>query len=571
MARSRILSAGKRALLALALICAATPTLAQQAGTLSSMPFASTPFSGSELIYLVQNGISVKTTIAALAIPGATLGFGVQSALGGPLNGSGGLVGYSGALGTPTQGILTNATVATAAPGTNTTQIASTAFVAAASQSSQYNILTNAALKLLASSSIPANSLVYRQGFYAAGDGGGAYYNYSSSACSLNAGAGDNGSQVQALTSGCWIAVWDKIGLTPYVFGAYGNNTNDDTVAVNAWLAATMVKGVGFCAAGHYKVTSTVNFSWPLTGAVINGAGAINCVLDASATTAAYFTVLAANGTSAFYGAIRDIGFYTAHAGPGLQVGLANFVDAFNSLELTNIYVSNTNTASGSSALQMNYVVQGSYRNLTLVGSNSITNGDALQCTQCVSNNFIGGAFSTASVAVHLSGFSNTNVFLAPDLENMCTLIVSTGANIVSNSFYTPKAGAFLGGCASTKYLSAGGGGGNVIDNPELGGFASIAAAFSGTNTGWFWRSARYVLSPQPTLPATGVAWVNNTGSNVIITFFAGALSQVANSCTAAFSNGLASTGVITIYVAPGCSVTPTYTAGLGWYVQFVP
>lgn len=52
--------------IALSLFCGG-PALAQQAGTVTSMPFASTPLNGSELIYLVQNGVSSKITIGNLA------------------------------------------------------------------------------------------------------------------------------------------------------------------------------------------------------------------------------------------------------------------------------------------------------------------------------------------------------------------------------------------------------------------------------------------------------------------------------------------------------------------------
>jgi hypothetical protein len=50
-----------RALL-VALFLAPIAALAQQPGTVSTMPFASTPFSGSELIYVVQGGVSKKIT-----------------------------------------------------------------------------------------------------------------------------------------------------------------------------------------------------------------------------------------------------------------------------------------------------------------------------------------------------------------------------------------------------------------------------------------------------------------------------------------------------------------------------
>ncbi len=76
----------------------------------------------------------------------------------------------------------------------NTTQVSGIAFTS-----------TNASLKAIAVP--PQDPQVVRGGFYAIGDGGGAFYNYVTSACSISAGAGDDGSQVAPTSgSGCWIA-----------------------------------------------------------------------------------------------------------------------------------------------------------------------------------------------------------------------------------------------------------------------------------------------------------------------------------------------------------------------------
>lgn len=66
-----------------------------------------------------------------------------------------------------------------------------------------FEVTTNAALKAL---STAAASSVTRIGFYTQGDVPPVHYSASASACSLNGGAGDNGSQVQSSDSKCWIA-----------------------------------------------------------------------------------------------------------------------------------------------------------------------------------------------------------------------------------------------------------------------------------------------------------------------------------------------------------------------------
>lgn len=59
----------RKLLLALAAITALdviAGTAQQQPSTVSNMPFASVPFNGSELLYVVQSGVSKKTTIGAV-------------------------------------------------------------------------------------------------------------------------------------------------------------------------------------------------------------------------------------------------------------------------------------------------------------------------------------------------------------------------------------------------------------------------------------------------------------------------------------------------------------------------
>ena len=79
------------------------------------------------------------------------------------------------------------------------------------------------------------SSSIYRAGFNTAGDGGAATYSYSSSPCSLNSGAGDNGSQVQAtgIGSGCWLADLTQ-GVTLEMFGGKGDGSTDNLAAFNA-------------------------------------------------------------------------------------------------------------------------------------------------------------------------------------------------------------------------------------------------------------------------------------------------------------------------------------------------
>jgi hypothetical protein len=94
-------------------------------------------------------------------------------------------------------------------------------------------VANNTALKTLGTGGlVSGQATVFRQGFLTAGDGGSAFYVYSSSACSLNAGAGDNGSQVAASSGGCWLV--DLNGQPPnvLVWGADKTGAADSTAAV---------------------------------------------------------------------------------------------------------------------------------------------------------------------------------------------------------------------------------------------------------------------------------------------------------------------------------------------------
>ncbi len=98
---------------------------------------------------------------------------------------------------------------------------------------------------------------------YASGQGAPPlYYKPSNSACSLNAGAGDNGSQVAAADGKCWLAVF----LAEYnvlQFGAIGDASTDNAAAIRAAVAAAGNRPV-FLPVGQYRMCSEVTSSVPI-------------------------------------------------------------------------------------------------------------------------------------------------------------------------------------------------------------------------------------------------------------------------------------------------------------------
>lgn len=79
---------------------------------------------------------------------------------------------------------------------------------------------------------------VVRGGWAAPGDGGAATYVWSASACSLNAGAGDGGSQAPAAGGGCWTLDPGHADSDVRVWGAVCDKSTDDTAAFNAAVAS---------------------------------------------------------------------------------------------------------------------------------------------------------------------------------------------------------------------------------------------------------------------------------------------------------------------------------------------
>jgi hypothetical protein len=124
-----------------------------------------------------------------------------------------------------------------------------------------------AALQALA----PTAPTVRRAGYHAPGDGGAAIYNYSPAACSLNAGAGDHGSQIQASGGGCWIVDAPPTGLDVRVWGAVADGATDAGPAINAALKATAGIPVVIPAtpAGFYVNTTIIDLT-NLVGTAFN-------------------------------------------------------------------------------------------------------------------------------------------------------------------------------------------------------------------------------------------------------------------------------------------------------------
>lgn len=101
---------------------------------------------------------------------------------------------------------------------------------------------------------------VSRQGFSFPGDAPPMVYNASTSACSLNAGAGDGGSQVPSADGKCWVANLPAEGGDIRIWGANANGAADATAAVRAAIAA-MGSNPVLVPAGTFVLTDMISLN----------------------------------------------------------------------------------------------------------------------------------------------------------------------------------------------------------------------------------------------------------------------------------------------------------------------
>lgn len=121
----------------------------------------------------------------------------------------------------------------------------------------------NTALSALASTY--ATSVV-RLGFAAAGDAPAVTYTPSGSACSLNAGAGDGGSQIPTADGKCWVANTIQT-VDPRIWGAKEDCATDDTAAIQAavnYALAVPTQAKTLTMTGASLLTSSVLINRPV-------------------------------------------------------------------------------------------------------------------------------------------------------------------------------------------------------------------------------------------------------------------------------------------------------------------
>jgi hypothetical protein len=266
------------------------------------------------LQYTNASGFGCNSTIAT---SGANANITSLTGLTTPISVGQGGTGATTSTGSGAVVLGTSPTIAT--PTISSPVITGTATVGAASF--YPTVGTNAALQAL---STVTTSTVTRLGFYSVGDAPPLVYTASGSACSLNAGNGDNGSQVKSADSKCWIANLGFGEADVREWGAKHDNVNDDTSAIQAASNFLIASGGGviYVPQGAYKTTSTITLGAHVS---IRGDGElVSTFYPTTAVTGAVFSYLPGTFTTSNI-VISDIGV----------LGNATTINAFSFQNLT--------------------------------------------------------------------------------------------------------------------------------------------------------------------------------------------------------------------------------------------
>ena len=241
------------------------------------------------------------------------------------------------------------------------------------------HVATNAALTALSTATAPS---VIRDAYAANGDAPSLRYYSSGSACSLNAGAGDGGSQIASADSKCWLADFPATGVDVRAFGAKCDGATNDTTAIQ----------------------NAINYSGNANSiAVIIPASASGCVASVSIT--------AANNIP-----IRGNGWTTIAAGGSklkapnltssvLTIGTVGGISVEGVLFIGNATAASSYTSSVPPLIYLNGASGGNPNNVTFKNVGAIYGYDAVTISNAGAFRWIGGSVRDFThSAVHLTG-----------------------------------------------------------------------------------------------------------------------------------------------------------------------
>jgi hypothetical protein len=314
---------------------------------------------------------------------------------------------------------------------------------------------------------------VQRLGFTTKGDVAPIFYLPSNAPCSLNAGAGDNGSQVQSADGKCWVAPFPSNGADVGQFGAKSDGATDDSAAILAAIAWAATNGgiVNF-PSGQTNFASTLTIGNGSSSAISTKAG----VVLRGSTPTMNFNLSAFGLTGKSPTILHYTGAGTAIAcnGPSQSCSVQDMT-----LEAS--------TSGGTTGILLTSSSFGDFRNLAVldfqfgIKSTTISTLPGGVTSANSDNNAYRGLYvriPTVNGAVGVTLDSGTNTCCNTDYTNMqsVALVFSTGGAATTSTGLLLK-GTDSGYLSNFRFFTLPGGGGTTIKQ--------VVLDYTGPTTNW--------------------------------------------------------------------------------------
>lgn len=279
---------------------------------LATSPTLVTPALGTPSSGTATNLIGLPCSTGILS-PGTN----VCAAFGNPLDAASGILGYGAS--TVNNGVY--GTNGSGFPGFSTTIPP----VSVGASATLPHVATNA---LLAA----ASTVTFPNGLIRDNYAGGSYtpplqYSASGSACSLNSGAGDGGSQVPSSDSKCWLASFPTEGADAREFAAKFDSSTDNSTALQAWLnyggqgnKLSVPQVAGQMA--EFGTALSTTLATAQTALLIDGQGNNNSILAYTGSSGTAITVTEFNNAAA-----RNVVAFSNFTVCTTRAGLANGIE----------------------------------------------------------------------------------------------------------------------------------------------------------------------------------------------------------------------------------------------------
>lgn len=353
--------------------------------------------------------------------------------------------------------------------------------------------------------------------------------------------------------------------VRPEFFGAVGDGVTNDVAAFRLSLAVALNLGENITLSSKtYLWNLSTAEVWDLTafaqkGLVVQGESLANSTINISGITAGVGWRVKSD-VDWFDLVFRDFRVVSNYDGCIFALGNDDFSGPLNVAQFDSFGVFNSSNTANNEAVRINYVVNSSFIQCRFncyangLGTNT---GTALRARQMAFCTFVNGSFGNADVGVWFKdGYNYGNSFFSVDIENVDYCVKqdssSSGANTfvggqfslwtayaISSSGSLSNAGLNFINCNFTTTV-------NLLDPNNL-----VRVKIEDWNT-----------VTTPTMPTTGTVVTNTTGKNVVVIIWGGTVSQ---DTWNGFSFGISNTNPRTYVLAPGDTISITYSAAPTW------